>query len=146
SMQVADGAWLDFKSRENSKMWPIAWRAMVMTLLTFLGCVAVGLVTIRRLTAPLRRMSDAAEAIGQRRRVTIREVAPADWRDLARAMNEMQDRIARLMEDQARSFEAISHDLRTPLQRQKLAADLIDDPEIREIVSATADEMEAMLQ
>jgi two-component system, OmpR family, osmolarity sensor histidine kinase EnvZ len=146
SMQVADGAWLDFKSRDISTMWPIAWRAMVMTLLTFVACFAVGLIAIRRLTAPLRRMSDAAEAIGKGRRVAIREVGPADLRDLARAMNEMQDRIARLMEDQARSFEAISHDLRTPLQRQKLAADLIDDAEIREIVGASADEMEAMLR
>ncbi len=61
-------------------------------------------------------------------------------------MNEMQDRIARLLEDQARSFEAISHDLRTPLARQKIAADLIADPEVGMILHQSVDEMEAMLQ
>lgn len=146
SMQVADGAWLNFQSHDISTMWPIALSAMVMTLLTFAACLGVGLIAIRLLTQPLRRMSEAAEAIGQGRRVTIRENGPADLRDLAHAMNEMQDRIAKLMEDQAKSFEAISHDLRTPLARQKVAAGLIADPEIREIVENSADEMEALLQ
>jgi signal transduction histidine kinase len=146
SMQLADGVWLNFQSRDISSMWSIAFRATVMTLLTFAASLGVGLVVIRLLTLPLRRLSDAAAAIGQGRRVAIREVGPSDLRDLAHAMNEMQDRIARLMEEQAKSFEAISHDLRTPLTRQKLAADLIDDPEIRDIVSGSADEMEALLQ
>ena len=145
-MQVADGAWLNFQSHDIAKMWPIALSAMVMTLLTFAACLGVGLVAIRLLTNPLRRMSEAAEAIGEGRRVTIRENGPADLRDLAHAMNEMQDRIAKLIEDQARSFEAISHDLRTPLARQKVAAGLIADAEIREIVEDSADEMEALLQ
>lgn len=144
-MQVADGSWLNFQSSDISSMWPIAFRAMAMTLLTFAACLGIALIAIRLLTDPLRRLSEAAEAIGQGRRVAIREVGPADLRDLARAMNEMQDRIARLIEDQAKSFEAISHDLRTPLARQKVAADLIGDPEIREIIAASADEMEAML-
>ena len=146
SMQLANGSWLNFQSRDISSMWSVALRATVMTLLTFAACLGVGLVAIRLLTQPLRRLSDAVEAIGQGRRVTIREGGSADLRDLAHAMNEMQDRIARLMEDQAKSFEAISHDLRTPLTRQKLAADLIDDREIREIVMGSADEMESLLQ
>jgi signal transduction histidine kinase len=60
-------------------------------------------------------------------------------------MNVMQERIARLLEDQARSFEAISHDLRTPLSRQQIATDLIEDPEISEIMQTSIDEMEGLL-
>lgn len=39
---------------------------------------------------------------------------PADLRDLGSAFNDMQERITALIEDQARSMDAVSHDLRTP--------------------------------
>lgn len=146
SMQLASGEWLNFQSRDISSMWPIALRATWMTLVTALVSLALGLLAIRLITSPLRRLSEAAGAIGQGRRVDIRENGPTDVRNLAHAMNEMQDRIARLLQDQAKSFEAISHDLRTPLARQKLAAELINDPEIGGIINASTDEMEAMLQ
>jgi len=146
SMQLSEGEWLNFQSHDISSMWPIALRAMWMTLVTALVSLGLGLVAIRLITRSLRRLSEAAGAIGQGRRVAIRESGPTDVRNLAHAMNEMQDRIARLLQDQAKSFEAISHDLRTPLARQKLAAELIDDREVGEIINASTDEMEAMLQ
>lgn len=146
SMELSPGNWLNFRSRDISSMWPVALRATWMTLVTALACMGIGLIAIRLLTTPLRRLSEAAGAIGQGRRVEIREGGPADLRNLARAMNEMQGRIARLLEDQAKSFEAISHDLRTPLARQKLAAEMIADSDLSEIVNASTDEMEAMLQ
>jgi len=145
SMQLAPGRWLNFQSRDISSMWPIALRATWMTLVTTLLCLVIGLLALRLLTLPLRRLSEAARQIGRGRPVAIREGGPADVRDLAHAMNEMQDRIARLLADQAKSFEAISHDLRTPLSRQKVAAELVDDEEVSQIMLASVDEMDAML-
>ncbi|MFD2579187.1 sensor histidine kinase [Novosphingobium colocasiae] len=66
-------------------------------------------------------------------------------RGLAKAMNMMQGRIAALLQEQAQSFEAISHDLRTPLARQKVLADLLDDQELASMLAANVDEMEALL-
>lgn len=145
SMRLTDGRWLNFRSRDISSMWPIALRAGWMTAITTLACLLLGLLALRVMLRPLRSLSEAAEIIGHGGRVEIRESGPGDLSNLAHAMNEMQERIARLLEDQARSFEAISHDLRTPLSRQKLAAELIGDPEIGGIVKDSADEMEAML-
>lgn len=145
SIRLADGNWLNFRSKDISSMWPVALRATLMTLATAVICLGFGLIALRFLTRPLRRLSEAAEAIGQGQRVHIHEGGPDDLRDLARAMNEMQHRIAGLLEDQARSFEAISHDLRTPLARQKIAADLVSDAEIAGLIHASADEMEDML-
>jgi signal transduction histidine kinase len=145
SMQLPDGRWLNFQSLDISSMWPIALRATWMTLVTALLCLIAALLAIRVLTYPLRRMSEAARAIGGGRRVTIRESGPTDLRNLAHAMNEMQDRIALLVEDQARSFEAIGHDLRTPLSRQKVAAELVDDAEVGAILTESVSEMEALL-
>ncbi|MFC0202893.1 ATP-binding protein [Novosphingobium soli] len=145
SIRLPDGHWLNFRSRDINAMWPVALRATVLTLGTTVAFLAMGLVALHVLTRPLRRMSDAAEAIGQGRQVTIREGGSPDLKKLAHSMNVMQERIARLLQDQARSFEAISHDLRTPLARQKVAAELIEDVELGSIVLTSVDEMEALL-
>ena len=145
SVRMADGQWLNFRSRDFGAMWPIALRATILTFFTALACLAVGLLLLRLLTRPLRRLAVAADAIGHGQRVEIDERGPEDLQNLAHAMNLMQERIARLLEDQARSFEAISHDLRTPLARQRVAVDLIDDREISEIVAGSIDEMEGLL-
>lgn len=146
AMRLGPGRWLNFRSRDISSMWPVALRATWMTLVTALACLGIGLLAIGLLTKPLRRLSEAAGAIGEGRRVAIREDGPTDLRNLAHAMNDMQDRIAGLLEDQAKSFEAISHDLRTPLARQKLAAEMIEDREMGAVLIQGVDEMEAMLQ
>lgn len=145
SIRLADGNWLNFRSHDIATMWPVALRATVLTLATALVCLAVGLVALHLLAKPLRRLADAAEAIGRGRAVTIDEQGPPDLRELAHAMNVMQERIARLLQDQAKAFEAISHDLRTPLSRQKVAADLIDDPELAEMIHASVGEMDDLL-
>jgi signal transduction histidine kinase len=100
---------------------------------------------LRIITRPLRELTDVADAIGQGQLVTARESGPDDLRSLARSMNVMQARIAAMLEDQARSFEAISHDLRTPLSRVTIAADMIEDAEIAGLVRDSTEEMEAML-
>lgn len=145
SIRLSDGHWLNFRSRDMNAAWPVALRATVLTLATTLACLAIGLAALHVLTRPLRRMSDAADAIGQGRQVIVREAGSPDLRKLAHSMNVMQERIARLLQDQAKSFEAISHDLRTPLSRQKVAAELIDDAELGGVILASVDEMEALL-
>jgi len=145
SMPLADGTWLNFRSRDISTSWPIALRATAMSLLTTLFCVGAGLLGLRFLTTPLRTLSDAADAIAQGQHVPVRESGAADLRSLARSINDMQAGISGLAEDQARSFEAISHDLRTPLARLKIAADYVEDSDIARLVGSSADEMEAML-
>ena len=145
SMLLPGDTWLNFRSRDISSGWPVALRATILTLLMTLLCIGAGLIGLRMLTRPLRRLSDAAVAIGQGRIVPVRESGPADLRNLARSMNDMQARISGLVDDQARSFEAISHDLRTPLARLKVAAGFVDDSDIARLVGSSADEMEAML-
>lgn len=145
SVRLADGSWLNFRSRDITSMWPVALRAMVLTLAGTVACLAIGLLLLYRLAKPLRQLTRAAEAIGQGREIAIREGGPHDLRDLAHAMNGMQARISRLLKDQARTFEAISHDLRTPLSRQKVVADLIEDRELAELLYDSVAEMDDLL-
>ena len=145
SMQLEDGRWLNFRSHDISSGWPIALRATVMTLLITLMCIGAGFYALRYLTTPLRQLSEAAEALAHGMPVPVREQGPTDLRNLARSFNDMQARISGLVTDQARSFEAISHDLRTPLSRLKVASDFVTESDIAKIVSSSAEEMEAML-
>jgi signal transduction histidine kinase len=145
AMRLRDGHWLNFRSRDVTSGWPIALRATVLTLITAVVGFALSLWSLRIITRPLRELTDAADAIGKGQVVPVRESGPDDLRSLARSMNAMQERIAAMLEDQARSFEAISHDMRTPLSRVTIAADLIDDREISDLVRDATAEMEAML-
>lgn len=145
SMALGDGRWLNFRSQDISSGWPIALRATVMTLFITLLCLSAGLYSLRFLGEPLQRLSDAAEDIGQGKSVALVESGPPDLRNLARSFNHMQARIAWLVADQAKSFEAISHDLRTPLSRLQVASDFVEESDIAQIVRSSADEMEAML-
>lgn len=145
AMRLSDGHWLNFRSLDVTSGWPIALRATVLTLITAVVGFALALWSLRIITRPLRELTDAADAIGKGLVVPVGESGPDDLRSLARSMNAMQDRISAMLRDQARSFEAISHDLRTPLSRVTIAADLIEDDEISGLVRDATTEMEAML-
>jgi signal transduction histidine kinase len=67
-------------------------------------------------------------------------------RRAARAFNEMQGRIRRLLEDRMQMVAAISHDLRTPITRLKLRAEFVEDQEQREKMLRDLDEMETMIR
>lgn len=145
SIRLPGGQWLNFRSIDITTMWSVVWRATVITLASALTLLVIGLFSLMLLARPLRRLATAADLIGHGRDITISEDGPRDIRELAHAMNVMQSRIARLLRDQAKSFEAISHDLRTPLARQKVASDFVKDPEISELLLGNVNEMEALL-
>lgn len=145
SIRLADGQWLNFRSRDISSMWPVASRAIVITLATSIVLLVLGLTTLLLLSNPLRRLAAAADQIGRGRDVLVQEEGPRDLRNLSHAMNLMQTRISRLLRDQTKSFEAISHDLRTPLARQKIAAELLDDEELGTMLLDSVGEMDALL-
>ena len=145
SLQLADGSWFNFQSRDITSMWPVAWRAMVLTMLLTAAFMGIGLVVLHRIGKPLRRLTDVAETIGQGKQIAISETGPKDLRDLAHAMNVMQERIARLLSDQAAAFEAITHDLRTPLSRQLVATSLVDDDELSQLLKESIAEITELL-
>ncbi|MXP27093.1 HAMP domain-containing protein [Altererythrobacter indicus] len=145
SMQLAHGQWLNFRSPDISSGWPVAFRATMMTLLISLLSIVIAMLALQRLTRPLRQLSAAMDAFEHGQALRIEEDGPADLRELARSFNSMQARISGLESDQAKSWEAISHDLRTPLSRLQMASGFVEENDIARIVSSSAGEMEALL-
>jgi len=66
-------------------------------------------------------------------------------RDAAHAFNAMQARLVRFIDDRARVLGAMSHDLKTPLTRLRLRAELLEDEDLRARFEKDLTEMEAMV-
>lgn len=117
---------------------------------TALVLFAVAALFMRNQVRALRRLADAAEAFGVGRDVgPIRPEGATEVRQAARAFNRMQERISRFLSQRVEMLAGVSHDLRTPLTRLRLAlAVLPATPELRDDVAemgADLDEMERMI-
>ena len=89
------------------------------------------------MSSRFRRAS--ATAVGQIRRPPVPETGPIEVAQTSRAFNQMQQRLARFIEDRGRILAAVSHDLKTPLTRIRLRADLLDDEELAQKIRTDLD-------
>ena len=123
-----------------SPTFPIAFTLMI---------VATGILTlwaVRRLTAPVRTLAAAAEALGRDVNAPpLPEDGPLEVATAAVAFNTMASRIRRFVTDRTLLLTAIGHDLRTPITRLKLRSEFIEDDELRRKFTADLDELEAMV-
>ncbi len=105
---------------------------------------------MRNQVRAIRRLAAAAEAFGMGRdRGPMKPEGAAEVRQAAAAFNRMQARISRFLSQRTEMLTGVSHDLRTPLTRLRLALAMLPrTPEQRgDIADMTADveEMERML-
>src|SRR5579862_6617371 len=88
-------------------------------------CVAA--LFLRNQVKSLRRLAAAAEALGKGRTIAFSKVEGAlEVRQASAAFMQMRDRIQRQIRQRTEMLAGVSHDLRTPLTRMKLALDLMD--------------------
>jgi signal transduction histidine kinase len=101
---------------------------------------------VRWVTRPLKTLADAANELGADiERPPLAEEGPLEVSRAARAFNTMQRRIVAFIRDRARILAAMSHDLKTPITRLRLRAELLDDPQLRAKFEKDLAEMESMV-
>ncbi len=120
---------------------------VVGTALVLFGVAALFL---RNQVRAIRRLAQAAEAFGMGRdRGPIKPEGATEVRQAATAFNRMQERILRFLSQRTEMLAGVSHDLRTPLTRLRLALAMLPrTPELAEdVADMTADvtEMERMI-
>jgi signal transduction histidine kinase len=94
------------------------------------GVALLGLWVARGVTRPLRRLEEAAEAVGSGRLdVRAPEEGPVEVRRLAREFNETATKLGRLLESQQEFVADASHELRTPLTALRLRLENIGGEE-----------------
>lgn len=114
-------------------------RLAVLLLAAWLGA--------RWLAQPMRHLAAAARELGNNiNRPPLPETGTVECREASQVFNQMQERIQQQLQDRDRLVAAVSHDLRTPLTRLRLRAELLDDAETTQEFQRDIAEMEAMIQ
>ncbi len=142
-----EALWL--AARTVAPLRPVGWAWPAVAALAA-SATAISLIVIfmvRRVTRPLRRLADAAEAFGRGEPGAPLEVqGPVEARRSVAAFNEMRGRIRRFVDDRMSLLAAISHDLRTPITALRLRAELIEETETREKMLETLEELQRMVE
>lgn len=156
SVNGRDGLWVSF-SIEDDDYWVaferdrlevvgglqwIGWGAVALAL-SLVGAVVMS----RLINAPLRRLATAALVIGAGGRpAPLPEKGPREIRDANASFNGMVDQLARIEADRVLLLAGISHDLRTPLTRLRLEAELsVPNEEARRAIAADVEQMDSII-
>jgi two-component system osmolarity sensor histidine kinase EnvZ len=105
---------------------------------------------MRNQVRAIRRLASAAEAFGMGRDIgPIKPEGATEVRQAATAFNRMQERVRRFLAQRTEMLAGVSHDLRTPLTRLRLALAMLPaGEELRQDVAgmtADVEEMERMV-
>ncbi|NVK41368.1 MAG: HAMP domain-containing protein [Oceanospirillaceae bacterium] len=119
----------------------------LMSLLVSLGVMMLfGVWIVRTLTRPLRRLARAAESFGQGQAQPVPEEGSRELEMTARAFNGMQLRIQRYLDDRERLFASISHDLKTPITRLRLRAEMLENDADREAFCRDLEDLDMLVK
>jgi signal transduction histidine kinase len=119
-----------------------AWATLALLLLSTLGAYAY----VRRLFRPLEDIHDGAVRFGRgdfAYRIPVR--CDDELGDLALQVNTMAADIQRMLEAKRAMLLAISHELRSPLTRARVNAELVDDSEAKTALLRDLAEMRDMI-
>ena len=126
---------------------PLSSDRLVLQGLSLAAVLLLSILVVRSITRPLAALSDAAEAFGKDENApALPETGSREFVNTARAFGAMRERIARYIDDRERLFISISHDLRTPITRLKLRAELLDDDALRNEFEEDLDELDMMVK
>ena len=145
-VRLHDGTLVTFDSRQSQETvsWP--YRLLLSLVVLLAAVVVLSLVAVRWATRPLNALADAAEELGRNLdRPPLQESGPIEVVRAAHAFNTMQSRLKAHLRERTDVLAAMSHDLKTPVTRLRLRAELLTDPQLRLKFTKDLEEMESMV-
>lgn len=131
-------------ARERIGAQPLYALAMIFTAIAMVVVISA-LVLARRLTRPLQRLAVAAQAVGRGAVPTsLPETGPEELAQLARRFNLMAREVQDLLANRTTLLAGISHDLRTPLARLRLAIEMLPHEADPALVAGIERDLKAM--
>lgn len=149
---VGEGEWLYLAGLLPDPYFLSETKYLDRGQLLFLIILLVVLVTIawfvvRWMTRPLSDLATAARQLGTDIHLApLNEKGTREVKETARAFNLMQERVLRFVDDRERLFSAISHDLKTPITRLRLRAEMMDESRVKASMIKDLEELEAMVK
>ncbi len=148
-VQMPNGV-LSVMSPERRLFTPTSYIFILWMVGSAIVLFAVAILFMRNQIRPIKRLAIAADALGKGRDVSNFKMEGAtEVRQAASAFLLMRERIQRQITQRTEMLAGVSHDLRTPLTRMKLALDMIEDPDLDpevEELKADVAEMETMIE
>ncbi|MBV8156394.1 MAG: HAMP domain-containing protein [Dyella sp.] len=96
---------------------------------------------------PVRDMAEAAEKLSRQQLVPpLRERGPHELRQLIERFNRMVADLVRIDHERNTMLAGIAHDLKTPLARLRLRAEMLSDPKAAAGVTRDVDSMSAIVE
>ncbi|MDP2881123.1 MAG: ATP-binding protein [Azonexus sp.] len=130
----------DRAARDFASHW-LAWGLLAVAL-----AMAAAWLIASRISRPLKAMARSAETVGRGQKpAPLPENGAEELSRLAIAFNTMAADLERHEKDRSEVLAGISHDLRTPLTRLRLEAEMSVADSARQAVVADIEQMEAVI-
>ncbi len=145
-LALNDGSFISFRVNRYLQAPPPLWLVSLLHIVLLASVFGLALLMIQTMVRPLRRLATAADETGRdyTRPIDVPK-GPQEVTRLADALAGMQARLLKVMRDNTQALIAVSHDLRTPIQRMKLRVSMSDDAELREAMGQDMAEMEIFI-
>ena len=147
--------WIKLPNRSRWIAMPILWvhnpppdNRLVPGVVLVLGVAIVfALLVAWQIQRPVRDMAEAAERLSRQDSVSpLRERGPHELRQLIERFNRMVADLARNDQERNTMLAGIAHDLKTPLARLRLRAEMLADPKAAAGVTRDVDSMSAIVE
>ena len=140
-----DDYWLRLPSEHADSDFPWEWLGWGSVSLAL--ALLVAWLIVSRVTQPLRGLARAAIEVGHGRHPEpVAERGALELQQLAQAFNRMSENLKRINAERAEILAGISHDLRTPLARLRLEAEMsISDDDARNAAVEDIEQMDAII-
>ena len=141
-----DGVWITVESIVPARA--SRWVIRILRNLAIVDGVMVVLCffAVRLVTRPLSVLASAAEDLGRNiDRPPLPERGANELVRASRALNMMQDRLKRYVDTRIKVLAAMSHDLKTPITRMRLRAEMLDDAHVKAKFVKDLDDLQQMV-
>jgi len=122
-------------------------RRLVVVLLTLLTLILAGaFLSIRWILRPVRWLQEGVQEVGRgnlKHRVPLKR--SDELRELAAAFNDMTDRIRDMLHTKEQLMLDVSHELRSPITRMKVALEFLPEGQAKDSLKSDIAEMETMI-
>jgi signal transduction histidine kinase len=121
-------------------------RLFVITLILLTAILAIAFFVIRHILRPVKWLNTGVEEVSRgnlRHRVPLKK--SDELRDLAAAFNDMTDRIRDMLHTKDQLLLDISHELRSPLTRMKVALEFLPESQAKQNLQGDIADMEKMV-
>ena len=147
SLEAApDGGWYLFSWRIGRRLQPVHDSLVALLALFVAGVLLAAYAVLRRLMRPLGLLSDGVARLSAGELdVSVPVRSRDEFGTLTEAFNQMVQRVREMVQARDQLLLDVSHELRSPLTRMKVALELLPEGKERERMAGDVAEMESML-